>query len=444
MKNKKDSKQKVICPEVIIFNLIILFVILIYLVLIIVYLYISTFPKNLNKKCYEADFFSFANNKNYTKCFEDVDCIAKSAGCLNINGAKNFSFWAKHCANIIGAYAPPEGCICQDGQCAIDYHSYENIREIKELEIITDKEEYKQREEVKVTVRNNLDEEIYFPFISVEKFSGDKWEEVRFDIDCPCLSDCNKASVYLLPNQPQEFSWDQEIDEWNTDNDSCFKAFLGRYRFKLNWGKIGNKVEEMAISYSDEFNIMEGNEDVGCGEDVDCEAKFSSCDCQYHCMNKDEELTQCLKPCPPDELIPTECKCIYDTCVDLGDNDAQIIAKINYLNKNRELSHDDWDWDLGDDCYGLSSVSECEKINWPMSCSCRVAEKDQCYGCFAYREKDDEYCDKIDDEFSRNDCYWGVVVVFEKAGIEDQIDFCHKIAPSKEDARRDECYKIAK
>ncbi len=53
-----------------------------------------------------------------------------------------------------------------------------------------------------------------------------------------------------------------------------------------------------------------------CDEDNDCEARFSHCDCQYHCVNKNIEADDCAVECDETRSMISECICEDNKCVD--------------------------------------------------------------------------------------------------------------------------------
>ena len=82
-----------------------------------------------------------------------------------------------------------------------------------------------------------------------------------------------------------------------------------------------------------------------CDEDNDCEARFSHCDCQYYCVNKNIETIDCAVDC--DETGPEIFKCVCENnkCVD----------------KKSDIS----DWLPSDSSYFSSLVSvDGQKIVW--------------------------------------------------------------------------------
>ncbi len=143
-------------------------------------------------------------------------------------------------------------CECENRKC-------EKIKEelVEEVSITTDKMEYEQGENVKVTVKNNLGEDIQTHKVSVEKLNSAEWEEIMFDVRCSCLAGCSSVDIILLPDNSRKFIWDQNSND-------CKKVIEGIYRFKINLTVQGDK-----IIYSNEFTIKEKSAlDLKCSEKV--------------------------------------------------------------------------------------------------------------------------------------------------------------------------------
>lgn len=99
-----------------------------------------------------------------------------------------------------------------------------------------------------------------------------------------------------------------------------------------------------------------------------------------------------------------------------------------------------WDWDMEHHCHHLTSDQECENIEWPLKYGCRIVDEPACHTCFAQLNKDASICEKIGEQFWRDNCYWAVVVELNKAGLENKINFCQKI---EDGARRRACLETA-
>ncbi|MCK5504380.1 MAG: hypothetical protein KAJ10_04425, partial [Thermodesulfovibrionia bacterium] len=257
--------------------------------------------------------FNFSQNPEYISCSQDSDCKITSCGCLNNKTVfKCGSFVAF--SNLFSGCLSPSSCSCQDGQCVGSYDYDNDIQ--KEVSLTTDKTEYQTGEEVKLTVRNNLDEEIEFYNIMTEKFNSNEWEEIRFDIEC--LGLCEKFQTVINSKNNRSFYWDQK--------DSIgLQTETGKFRFRI---KIYNDgiltVPPPSIYYSNKFTIKNDSADVDtfgyCENDDDCydEAFLSGCDCKYYCLNKNDKIAGCAKKCDAeieDSEVP-ECICWNNKCVD--------------------------------------------------------------------------------------------------------------------------------
>ncbi|MCK5466522.1 hypothetical protein KAI56_03445 [Candidatus Parcubacteria bacterium] len=53
-----------------------------------------------------------------------------------------------------------------------------------------------------------------------------------------------------------------------------------------------------------------------CNQDNDCEARFSHCDCRYHCVNKNIETVDCAVECDTIGPILPKCVCENNECVE--------------------------------------------------------------------------------------------------------------------------------
>ena len=169
----------------------------------------------------------------------------------------------RHQRNLICPLCVPQlektqyTCKCKDGKC-------EKVK--KELAegvvIMINKVEYEKGEEVKLTIKNNLDWGIWVHNTMVEEFNNGEWEEIRNAVGCPCLTDCSRVFMTLLSNNSEEIIWDQK------END-CQIITKGRYRFKVFY-MLADIVGPLSqILYSNEFTIKEKSAiDARCGEKV--------------------------------------------------------------------------------------------------------------------------------------------------------------------------------
>ncbi|MFC1613397.1 hypothetical protein ACFL23_03640, partial [Patescibacteria group bacterium] len=289
----------------------------------------------------------------------------------------------------------------------------------------------------------------------------EEWSEKRVDIFCPCGEICEQYVPTIHTNKQKEFEWNQIIENWEGEEDffrakpECNQG-TGYFRFKISyWRK--NFAEKDTIIYSDIFYINEiGSEDqaleytddewIECVEDNDCEAKFYNCDCKYYCVSVDSigdsGLEDCQKDCKMIMPNPPECACDDENkCVEKEEN---IIETINRRNKQDLLEMEDLDFEVENKCNNLSSIESCEKIGWPLECGCKSAHKHGCYSCFAQLEKNVDHCDKIEEDFWKTNCYWGVVVQLQKAGMKDEIDFCDRMPGEvRSDNQKGACFETA-
>ena len=137
----------------------------------------------------------------------------------------------------------------------------------KEVTITTDKTEYEQGERIKIIVKNNLDEDIYYPKyegsscwkvpFGVEYFIQNEWQNISVGkIDpsnppypIPCPQYMALPSYHKLASGAMiDFSWDQQgINKG--------QAMPGKYRIKFIYVLKDKKQAETI--YSNEFTIKE-------------------------------------------------------------------------------------------------------------------------------------------------------------------------------------------
>ena len=191
--------------------------------------------------------FDFSKNQEYISCSGDSDCIAKTCGCLNEKGANKFSFWTAFCGVRLGCLLP-SSCSCQDRKCTSSYDYGNDI--LEEVSLITDKIKYQTGEEVKLTVGNNLKEEIFFGILSLEEYQNNSWNQIVKDIYCECNAECKKLGFSIKASYSNNYSWNQKI---GLCNDLTFGKKL---RFKIElWNNPSDMRER--IYFSNEFTIGE-------------------------------------------------------------------------------------------------------------------------------------------------------------------------------------------
>lgn len=118
--------------------------------------------------------------------------------------------------------------------------------------LTTEKSEYNKGEEVKVTIKNNLDGEIEFWIIGIgsEEIKEDSniWKDVRRDIDCSCMALCEKMAIILSSGEERSFIWDQTGDD-------CQQVEAGKYRARADWTDPRKEYLEVPAVVSNEFII---------------------------------------------------------------------------------------------------------------------------------------------------------------------------------------------
>ena len=144
----------------------------------------------------------------------------------------------------------------------------------KDVTIKTDKTEYQRGEEVKITITNNTDQEIYFrlgfiePFTSfyLEQYKNGKWDTYRdaygaaeLPIDYTPNSWLKEATI-VKPNEKYEHSWYGGKGEYQEQKIELVDP--GKYRIKLgyyykqsneiNWEEFNSLKQS---TYSNEFTL---------------------------------------------------------------------------------------------------------------------------------------------------------------------------------------------
>ena len=150
---------------------------------------------------------------------------------------------------------PQHICTCSNGKC-------EKIEKqlTQQVIITTDKTEYKQRDTVKITVKNNLEKDICYlsyqgsvcyetPY-TIYQFSSGNWKYISTGlvVECPQVELpplCNELKF----NEEKEFIWDHRG-----------QASIGKYKVSINHKedieeiKLGN-TKGIKTIYSNEFTI---------------------------------------------------------------------------------------------------------------------------------------------------------------------------------------------
>jgi ribosomal protein L21E len=128
---------------------------------------------------------------------------------------------------------------------------------LKEVTITTDKREYEQGEEVKITVENisNKEIKISLPYYiyGIEKLMAGEWKNLATNkCDCPEIECKVSPSYFLLPaGEKFELKWDQK--EIKCDTLEFIQVSVGKYRAYT----IVVEKERAKRIYSNEFTIKE-------------------------------------------------------------------------------------------------------------------------------------------------------------------------------------------
>lgn len=116
------------------------------------------------------------------------------------------------------------------------------------LEIKVKPPEPQRKKEIEFIVDNISNEVVSFVWVSIEKRSGDRWNTVRTDIECPCMAKCKKAIVELKTDEKIKATWDYKDSNCKTVGPGDYRAFIsGQWDEKLQ----GNK----PLGISDEFEL---------------------------------------------------------------------------------------------------------------------------------------------------------------------------------------------
>ncbi|MCK5176556.1 MAG: hypothetical protein KAQ92_02420, partial [Candidatus Aenigmarchaeota archaeon] len=215
-------------------------------------------------------------------------------------------------------------------------YCFEKITEEKEVILTTDKTEYQTDEDVKITIKNNLEESVFlaksschgdlFPHPILQKYEAGAWTDYEWYPYHPFSHKC--ILDFLVCDEIQST---KEIELLLQGEDLGVSSLLGKYRIGFVFGKSCNSQESIAdhdyglidefIIYSNKFTIKNDSTKVNDGKycivDNDCKAYFSDCDCQHHCINKNIKIKDCAPAC---EITVTttipECICENNKCVD--------------------------------------------------------------------------------------------------------------------------------
>ncbi|MBU1089189.1 hypothetical protein KKF38_00120 [Patescibacteria group bacterium] len=180
------------------------------------------------------------------------DTLSEKYQCLNASETKKIrDKWNKF-DPVLCTPCPTEFinnryvCECKNGKC-------EKVKEelVEEVIITTDKAEYQTGEEVKLTIENNLQENI-FGTLEVEIYKKNEWNLLVGDInyDCEVYRFVSQAPLIIEAYKTKEY-------EWNQKTGLCDDLLLDtKLRFKTELFNNPSDMRER-IYYSNEFTIGE-------------------------------------------------------------------------------------------------------------------------------------------------------------------------------------------
>ena len=97
----------------------------------------------------------------------------------------------------------------------------------EKLDIFLTDTDVSEKGEIAFRVCNEKsDETLRYINVSVEKRLDGKWEDIRFDVECPCNAKCKKGFTELRKGQCKDYLWD-------TRDNECNKASSGEYCFVI-------------------------------------------------------------------------------------------------------------------------------------------------------------------------------------------------------------------
>lgn len=216
---------------------------------------------------------------------------------------------------------PSEPCVCINNRCT--------VQSGKEVTITTDKEEYKQGETVKITVKNNFDNSIWYlnghsgcsdknKSYTTYRLVNGTWKDVSPHVMCIQIVGAG-LPIYkeLTPSASTEFIWDQKI--WSAVN-GTLQAPDGKYKISVKY-KESKEVEDLKEVYSNEFTIKEKEGKISrdyCIKDSDCIPE--QCCHPTSCVNKefapDCSGIGCTMVCQgPIDCGAGKCVCKDNKCV---------------------------------------------------------------------------------------------------------------------------------
>jgi len=200
-------------------------------------------PKEVNK----FNDVSFCNKS----CKTDEDCKF-TCGCGAINNSET-------CHDQGTVY----DCVEREVMCENNICVAREEKTSQEVIITTDKKEYERGETVKITIKNNLDQDIWYwdnsgefiPLVGIQIFKDGKWQDLEKKDACACKENCTHFSNGLVDLKAKGMI----IDSWDTKAD-CTGTIIeeGKYRTVFTYYLDAVAMQEKKINiYSNEFTIKE-------------------------------------------------------------------------------------------------------------------------------------------------------------------------------------------
>jgi len=254
-------------------------------------------------------------------------------------------------------------------------------------------------------------------YLGSETVSGVKTKHIKFNINKEELKKFMvEAADEISKIMEQDFTDKEEYTESVEKSLKMIKNFSGEI-----WvGKEDYFLYKALVN----LNVDDKEEEVSM--DINIEASFSD-------YNEPVEIEKPKNTITIEEVVEKIMGVMMKDFSDHEPIDEGDIKKIEDIGREGEnsklniLTIDDWDWEIEDGCHGLTSVNECDNINWPINYGGRLAEKYECYRCLAILKKDDSICDNIESQLYRDSCYWNLVVELNTFEDSNKIDFCDKI-----------------
>jgi hypothetical protein len=181
---------------------------------------------------------------NELYCEQDSDCIYRC-------GCKNKKF--KDSRNILCKPIAGATCKCTNNRC-------ETILPKKqEVTLATDKTDYVEGETVKITVTNNLNQDIWYwdnlgetvPLVGIQILQNGEWKGLAKKDACSCKENCTHFSNGLVDLKTKGII----TDSWDTKTD-CTGLIIekGKYRALFTYYLDAVAMNKTEV-YSEEFTI---------------------------------------------------------------------------------------------------------------------------------------------------------------------------------------------